>query len=554
MRRSSLLVLPGYILVAVVALWPVVTRFGSAIPASHGPFDPPFQAFLLGWDWHALTTAPLRIFDAPIFHPEPRTLTYMDHMIGETLLASPLFAAGGSLAAGYNLVLFASYVLSAWGAYRLTRLFGASRPGSFLAGMLFILRPYRWANLDLLNQLQTQSLPWGLYFAIRYVRQRRPRDAAVALAILAAQVYFGWYYACILLIGLMVVVAHALFERTGGIPRGQWKALAVSGTLALIAVLPVTWPYIAERLAMPGYRRTLGQAALYSADLLDYVRSNPWIHETRHLGLMSGPQSYWPGLIAIMLGIVGVVAVRRMRTPLAKVPLSLTAIGFILSLGPIPHIGGRAFMIPLPYALLYFIVPGFASMRAPARFAVLVALAVVVLAGVGYSKLEIRIARRATRAAVAVALALGAFALGLFRPITLLELPTRNTMPLIYRAVAAQPRNWPLLEIPVPATDADEGDTHALRQLLLLYHGHPRLDGTSGFVSPRYKEFRRRIQAFPADSALDAASRMGATLVLVHYGDYGPLQAGFLDDRVGESRRLQLVAREGTDRLYILRP
>ncbi len=554
MRHRSLWVLPAYIALTLAALWPVVGRFGSAIPASVGPFDPPFQAFLIGWDWHALTTAPLRIFDAPIFHPEPRTLTYMDHMIGETLLASPILAAGGSLAAGYNFVLFVSYVLSAWGVYRLARLFGASRFGAFLAGMLFIFRPYRWANLDLLNQLQTQFLPWGLYCAIRYVRRKKLWDAAAVLAILTVQVYFGWYYAYILLIGLFVVGVHAVLEKTGGIPRRHWKPLAMSSALALIAILPVTWPYVAEHLSMPGFRRSLGQTALYSADLFDYVRSNARMFETRLLALPSGPQSYWPGVIAVMLGIVGAAVARRTRVPLAKLPLFLAATGFVLSFGPVPHVGGRVFWIPLPYALLYFVVPGFSSMRAPGRFAVLVALAVVVLAGVGCTRLEARLGRTAPRVVAAFVLALAAFALAWYRPIPLLELPTRETMPAIYRAVAAQPSDQPLLEIPVPATDADEAQTHALRQLLILYHGHPRLDGTSGFVSPRYKEFRRRIQAFPADSALNAATAMGATLVLVHYGDLASIHVGVLEGRVRAAERLRAITREGTDALYRLNP
>jgi hypothetical protein len=352
----------------------------------------------------------------------------------------------------------------------------------------------------------------------------------------------------------MVIVAHALVDKTGGVPRPQWKPLALSSALALIAILPVTWPYIAEHRSMPGFHRSLGQTALYSADLFDYVRSNAQMLETRLLALPPGSQAYWPGVIAVMLGIVGAAVIWRTRAPLARLPLFLAATGFVLSFGPIPHIGGRAFWIPLPYALLYFIVPGLSSMRAPARFAVLVALAVVVLAGVGYTKLEARLRRRTQRVGVAVVLLVAAFALAWYRPITLLELPTRESMPAIYRAVAAQPSDMPLLEIPVPATDADEGQTHALRQLFILYHGHPRLDGTSGFVSPRYKEFRRQIQAFPADSAVDAARVMGAKLVLVHYGDYDPSFARILENRVRGSGRLEPVAAEGSDRLYRLGP
>src|SRR5258705_13660421 len=110
--------------------------------------------------------------------------------------------------------------------------------------------------------------------------------------------------------------------------------------------------------------------------------------ETRLLALPSGPQAYWPGVIAVMLGIVGAVVARRTRAPVAKLPLLLAAAGFVLSFGPVPHVGGRVLWIPLPYALLYFVVPGFSSMRAPARFAALVALGGVGPAGLGYTGLR----------------------------------------------------------------------------------------------------------------------------------------------------------------------
>jgi len=60
----------------------------SDVPAVFLNMDALLQSYILGWDWKALIREPLNIFNAPIFHPEPLTLTYMDHLIGEALFSA----------------------------------------------------------------------------------------------------------------------------------------------------------------------------------------------------------------------------------------------------------------------------------------------------------------------------------------------------------------------------------------------------------------------------------------------------------------------------------
>ena len=150
------------------------------------------QIFLVGWGWQALTTHPFGIFNAPIFYPEPRTLTYMDSMIGEAVVAGPVSVFFGP-AAGYNFLVLLSFVTSGWILYRLARFYGVSRMGSFLAGFFFAFCPYRLSNLGELNQLQTEFIPLGLLFTARFMRSGAFRYGAGAALTLVLQAYFGWY-------------------------------------------------------------------------------------------------------------------------------------------------------------------------------------------------------------------------------------------------------------------------------------------------------------------------------------------------------------------------
>jgi hypothetical protein len=108
----------------------------------------------------------------------------------------------------------------------------------------------------------------------------------------------------------------------------------------------------------------------------------------------------------------------------------------------------------------------------------------------------------------------------------------------------------PILELPTPAKESMEGPVDLRRQMYVLYHGKPRLDGASGFTSHRYEAFRREMQAFPSPEAIRRAYEMGARRLIVHYGDYSPGSREKIRCRVEESKNLREVAVFGQDVVY----
>jgi hypothetical protein len=521
-----------------------VLEFGRAVPATGHLNDARLQAFLLGWDWQALCSAPLGIFDPPIFHPEPGALTYMDHLVGETLLSSPFLAASGSVAPAYNFLVLFSFVASAWAVYRLTRLLGVSRTAAFLAGFLFAFSPYRFGSLDMLNVLQTQFLPFGLFFGIRFSTRHRARDLWALAGVFVAQVYFGWYYTFYLILVLCLLLAHALAR--GGLAIRRLFALDVllAAGAALILALPVVVPYVEQGLATPSYRRSLAEAETYSATPFEYLRVNRRALNSRWHPSAAADHSYWPGVVTVGLAAAGIAGLWRRRGAAVAGGgyfLLLSVVAFVLSLGPYLRAAGRRVLeIPLPYAALHSFLPGWASMRAPGRLASVVLLALVVLAALGYDRLRARTAGTRPMAwrTAAGALFLVAIVSAWQHPPIFLELPTAATLPPVYAWLARQPEATPLVEIPVAADERNESETDILRQYYVLYHGKPRLDGASGFVSPQYRAFRAALRAFPADAALDEAARLGAERVIVHLGDFTLREREELEARMRAARRL----------------
>jgi hypothetical protein len=186
-------------------------------------------------------------------------------------------------------------------------------------------------------------------------------------------------------------------------------------------------------------------------------------------------------------------------------------------------------------------------MRAPGRFAVLVALATSVLAGLGFDALRCRYPRLGSTFLVGTLLVAGALAWCPNMPFV--SYSDRASMPPVYDWLAAQADSSPVLELPVPATSWED-PIDLRRQMYVLYHGKPRLDGASGFTSNRYKAFRRDMQAFPSPEAIRRAYNMGARRLIVHYGDYAPAHREEMWHQAEKAKDLREVAAFGQDVVY----
>jgi hypothetical protein len=89
----------AYLLVALVATWPLAWHPRRLFGAPQGAGDPYLNLFTLGWDLQQLFDAPASwfngaVFDAPIFHPARQTLAYTDHLLLQALLPRPSMRSG----------------------------------------------------------------------------------------------------------------------------------------------------------------------------------------------------------------------------------------------------------------------------------------------------------------------------------------------------------------------------------------------------------------------------------------------------------------------------
>lgn len=85
------------------------------------PVDSLLNTWILTWDYHALGSRPLELFNANIFYPARNSLALSEHMIGNLPIFAPLMFLTQNPILAANGVVFASFVLSGISMFALVR-------------------------------------------------------------------------------------------------------------------------------------------------------------------------------------------------------------------------------------------------------------------------------------------------------------------------------------------------------------------------------------------------------------------------------------------------
>lgn len=272
-------------------------------------------------------------------------------------------------------------------------------------------------------------------------------------------------------------------------------------------------------------------------------------------------RSFWQlavVLVLLMLASPGARATaRRMLASPAGLAAACLLLAMWLSLGPMPQTRG----LPIPgaglYGFFYDYVPGFSGLRVPARYAMVAAVYLALLAGIGAAWLMRRASRPLLLAAVfsAVFLVEAWFAP---MPVNLtwggesvtpparVETPARA--PAVYRHLATMPAEVVVAEFPF-------GDP--AWELRYVYystvHWKRLLNGYSGGFPDGYRQRAARLQHIelaPVEAwrtLIDA----GATHVVVHEAAQSPRETQIVEAWLDE-HQARPIGRFDADVLYAL--
>jgi hypothetical protein len=598
-----------YALVTLAVTWPLARDLSRNVAGDYG--DPLFNTWALAWDVAHMAGAGW--WNANIFAPHPLALAYSDHLAAQALQVMPVVWLSRSPLLAYNLCLLSTFVVSGVGMFLLARELTGNVAAAFVAGLAFAFTPYRIGALSHLTVLSSAWMPFVLLGFRRHFESRRVLPLACAsLAWIAQNLSSGYY----LLFFSPVVLFYLAWELT---TRALWRerrviaTLVVAGAAVALVTAPFVWPYLQVR-AMGFVPRSLEETQQFSADVYGYLTADIHLRLWGSL-FRAWPRaegSLFPGLTVILLAIY---AASRNARPIVVAPLAvivplllgftirvpglriaslsrvlivcgagagailiasggarqrlavwlrspegffalITAFAVVMSFGPEIHAGGRVVLDTNAYAFFYRFVPGFDGLRVPARFAMIAAFGVAILAAYALARLGHRWIAVAS-AVLVVAESIGtpvplnqtssSYVRAGLRPLP----PLDPAAPPIYQSVAALPPQSVLLEMPLgePAFD--------LRYMFFsTSHWRRLVNGYSGGFPSDYERLDQALQdvGIRPDRAWTTLQQISPpTHVLVHEryydGERGPQVTAWI--RVHGGRE---IATAPGDRLFALHP
>jgi hypothetical protein len=565
LRKATAAALLLFVVLSLVLTYPLPFHLADAVEDRQ---DALLNVWITAWDGHQLVSDPLHLFDANIFYPYPRTLAYSELLLGNGLLALPIIAASGNPVLGYNVALLLSFVLSGFGTYLLALKLTRSPGAGVVAGAIFAFCSYRMTNLAQAQLLTTQWMPLALLSLVQLLRRPRPRHAATFVLFFSLQALSSFYYAILLTLTVIgLVIGFFLLRPPSFVTRRRplvLHLLAVAFCCTLI-ILPFALPYFQVQREL-GFERTLADSEPFSASLRQYLMVPPgsvvhgWWLPNDDTPIAGGypVDALFPGLLALALGLWGLV---RGRGRARWFFLALLFAAFVLSLGPRLYLapGQPASLdLPLPYAWLYAVVPGFRALRAPARFDALVMLSLAVLTGYGVASLQ-----RGTGQGWKPAVLAGLVVLeSLVWPAARVEpVPVGDQVPPVYRWLAEsaveeggesrRARPDPILELPMAFTP---GGPRLDYQYLSTYHWRTTPDGYSGFIPPKHGQIVYEMERFPSERSVSLLQALGVRHVVVHGDRYPPGLWLDMQETLAQAGDLEPVEAFGADLVYQVQP
>ncbi len=448
------------------------------------------------------------LFWGTYFAPYQNTLTYSEPFATSAMLTLPLRLFTSSPILIFNLAFVINFVLTLTASFLLFRyLFD----DDWLAIFTTVLLNLTGFHLSYLPHLQVFSL-WpillSIYLFLRFQSENRIIFIYLFLLTLTFQITESLFGAYLIFIACFIIFLEK---------RRHLKAIFFRTLFFLPLWLIFLFPYLKLHLTFPEAVRPIRDAAHFSLGLEEvFTKYQSWVLIA--LLVLSHGRSLIESFVAIFCKVrkawspakTGVYAPQTRNFPRrGKLSVAnkwtqsknsswhiILFFSLIMSLGPVLKVFGQnlrvfGLLIPLPYALFYYIFPGFNGFRTPSRFIILAAIAAVII--IGY-KLQ-PIFRKLLPQTKFFLITLLTLILMLEFRLPYPSYPVNITPPPIYQMIRDLPDSDIILELPIKLWNDDGHEIESLRSLYSLDHGHRRVGGYSGFAPLTWIDLVENLKA-----------------------------------------------------------
>lgn len=334
-----------------------------------------------------------------IFHPAGTSLLLHNYTELHDAVALLLHPILNDLAAS-NFLILASTFLTAIGTYKLALELYPNRLGAAFAAIAFAFCPNRmFRTFSQVHMALTQWFPFAFYSLLKLARASGAKLPATRYVWLIAifsvlTCYTNYYFAVYLAIAIALILLSGMALVHEWRTWLLWKRLLLTAAIAVVLLAPIARRFWIDQHENAVYEfEDVGFAAQKSADLSDYVKvgtMNPLIKKTLAGTFLQARSINTTGWVVLAFAFCGIYFAWKNRQNDLKIFFFLGIVFCVLSLGPYLQVGKQWTLLLPDYFLMK--LPVISHVRFPARFSVLVALPLALLAGyavsVFFSRLE----------------------------------------------------------------------------------------------------------------------------------------------------------------------
>ena len=505
--RQRWLALVLFAVLAVAHTWPLGAAPGRY--SRHDNMDAQLNEWTMAWVAHQVVRDPVRLFDAPIFYPEPRALAFSEHLFVQSVMAMPLYWAGASPVAAFNIILLAGLALTGWTTTLVVHRWTGVWTAAVTSGCLIAFNASTLTRLVHIQAQHLEFLPLVLLALDQLLSQPRARAALMLASAFVLQALTSVYFLVFTAIATIVAVAVRPREWLRDNPRAFFKNAGLSAGIVLLLLTPFVLPYYHARAEQEAFTRALPEVARYSAHWSNYLAAAGTLH-LQTIGWSSGfatADYLFPGFTALVLTLVAAGSLTAVRDRRARMALGFGLVSFALSFGP---------AFPL-YSLLYEAFPPLQAIRGAARFGQMALAAIAILAGFGLAWLSIRLRRQTALVAGIVAI-VAVNAEAWRAPIAYCGTPEARCQAFTEVAPIFATLNRDdvkaIVIFPFYATNEDIM-FNARYMLHSTAHFKPMLNGYSGYRPASMVAHDRALRDFPSAASIEYLKALGVTHALV---------------------------------------
>lgn len=460
------------------------------------------------------------LYYGTFFAPQPNTLAYSDLFLTSSLITLPVHFFTNSPVAIFNLAFIIDFTLTIVCSFFLFQYLFKDRWLALLSTLLFNFSGFHLSYYPHLQIFSFWLFFLALYFFLRFMNENKQIFLPLFFLTATFQLVEGIFPFYLLFFTCAIIFfsgpALRLIHRQKSSPYflRQLKLLFFSTLIVLPFWLALIFPYIKLHFTYPEATRPIRDAANFSLGLEQIFT---FYHS-------------WTVIILLLAALLAkAVFMIRKPTRLQKARFHLLEFSMIfifsivMSLGPVLKMFGKnirifGLPIPLPYAVFYYLFPGFQGFRTPSRFIILALFSSVIIISFALRPIFKAVKPKTKHLFTFLVLSF----LFLEAGIPLKSYPVNINLDPVYNQVKALPQNDIILELPIKLWNSPDHEIESIRSIYTLFHHHRRLGGFSGFATNDWVDLVQKIDTYGLNwENLNTLRSLGVT----HYIQGGHLHS-----------------------------